>query len=180
MIFPLDFTAMFGVHQGLYCWRRCCLRSQSDYLYQKGGIHWQRDITSTKRQQKVSQNARGLLWRHIIWGSIVCWKEVSMAGTSNYIPQILWHYSDVIMGVMASQITSLTIVYSAVYSRADQRKYQSSASLAFVRGIHLWPVNSPRKWPVTRKNISIWWRHHGMYSLVLAHDNIVQCMSYRE
>ena len=42
-------------------------------------------------------------------------------------------------------------------SGADQRKYQSSASLAFVRGIHRWPVNSPRKGPVTQK---IWWRHH--------------------
>ena len=55
------------------------------------------------------------------------------------------------MGVMASQITSLTIVYSTVYSDADQRKHQSFASLAFVRGIHRWPVNSPHKWPVTRK-----------------------------
>ena len=61
------------------------------------------------------------------------------------------HYSDVIMGAMASQITSLTIVCSTVYSGADQRKYQGSASLAFVRGIHRWPVNSPHKWPVTRK-----------------------------
>ena len=52
---------------------------------------------------------------------------------------------------MASQITSLTIVYSTVYSGADQRKHQSSASLAFVRGIHRLPVNSPHKWPVTRK-----------------------------
>ena len=40
------------------------------------------------------------------------------------------------MGVIASQIISLTIVYSIVYSDADQRKHQSSASLAFVRGIH--------------------------------------------
>ena len=61
------------------------------------------------------------------------------------------HYSDVIMGTIASQITSLTIVYSTVYSDADQRKHQSSASLAFVRGIHRGPVNSPHKWPVTRK-----------------------------
>ena len=61
------------------------------------------------------------------------------------------HYNDVIMGAMASQITSLTIVYSTVYSGADQRKHQSSASLAFVRGIHRWPVNSPHKWPVTQK-----------------------------
>ena len=52
---------------------------------------------------------------------------------------------------MASEITSLTSVYSTVYSGADQRKHQSPASLAFVRGIHRWPVNSPHKWPVTRK-----------------------------
>ena len=55
------------------------------------------------------------------------------------------------MGVIASQITSLTIVSSIVYSDADQRKHQSSVSLAFVRGIHRGPVNSPHKWPVTRK-----------------------------
>ena len=59
------------------------------------------------------------------------------------------HYSDVKMGAMASQITSLTIVYSTVYSGADQRKHHSSASMAFVRGIHRSPVNSPHKWPVT-------------------------------
>ena len=55
------------------------------------------------------------------------------------------------MGEMASQITSLTIVYATVYSGTDQRKHQSSASLDFVRGIHRWPVNSPHKGPVTRK-----------------------------
>ena len=61
------------------------------------------------------------------------------------------HYCDVIMSAMASQTTSLTIVYSTVYSGADQRKHQSSASLVFVRGIHRGPVNFPHKWPVTRK-----------------------------
>ena len=55
------------------------------------------------------------------------------------------HYSDVIMGTMASQTTRLTIVYSTVYSGVDQRKHQSSASLSFVRGIHRWPVNSQTK-----------------------------------
>ena len=55
------------------------------------------------------------------------------------------------MGSIASQITNLTIVYSFVYSDADQRKHQSSASLAFVRGMHRGPVNSPHKGPVTRK-----------------------------
>ena len=55
------------------------------------------------------------------------------------------------MGAIASQITSLTIVYSTVYSDADERKHQSSASLAFVWGIHRGRVNSPHKWTVTRK-----------------------------
>ena len=55
------------------------------------------------------------------------------------------------MSAMASQITSLTIVYSNVYSGADQRKHQSSTSLAFAWGIHRWPVNSPHKGPVTWK-----------------------------
>ena len=61
------------------------------------------------------------------------------------------HYNDVILGEMVYQITSLTIVHLTGYSGADQRKHQSSASLAFVRGIHRWPVNSPHKWPVTQK-----------------------------
>ena len=55
------------------------------------------------------------------------------------------------MGTMASQITSLAIVYSTGNSCANQRKHQSSASLGFVREIHRWPVNSPIRWPVTRK-----------------------------
>ena len=61
------------------------------------------------------------------------------------------HYHDVIMSAMASQITSLTTINSVVYSGTDQRQHQSSASLAFVMGIHQWPVNSPHKGPVTRK-----------------------------
>ena len=64
---------------------------------------------------------------------------------------IIVHYSDVIMDAIASQITGVTIVYSTACSGADQRKHQSSASVAFVRGIHRWPVNSPHQSPVTRK-----------------------------
>ena len=60
-------------------------------------------------------------------------------------------YSGVIMGVMASQITGVSIFCSTVCSGGDQRKHQSSASLAFVRGIHRWPVNSPHKRPVSRE-----------------------------
>ena len=61
------------------------------------------------------------------------------------------HYSDVIKSTMASEITSLTIVYSTVYSGPNQRKHQSFASLAFVQGIHQSPVNSLHKGPVTQK-----------------------------
>ena len=60
-------------------------------------------------------------------------------------------YNDVVNSAIASQITSLTIVYSSIYSDTDQSKHQSSVSLAFVRGIHRGPVDSPRKGPVTRK-----------------------------
>ena len=62
-----------------------------------------------------------------------------------------YHFNDVIMDAMASQITSLTIVYSTVYSVEDQRKHQSSASLAFVWGFHRRQVNPPHKGPVTRE-----------------------------
>ena len=83
---------------------------------------------------------------------------LGMRKTSLWPADMKWNFDkhisielDVIMGKIASQTTSLTIVYSTVYSDEDQRKHQSSASLAFVRGIHRGPVNSPHKWPVTRK-----------------------------
>ena len=73
------------------------------------------------------------------------WSDLTRMGMYHH------HHNDVIMSSLASQITSLTNVYSTVYSRADQRKHQNSASLAFVWGIHGWPVYSPHKGPVTRK-----------------------------
>ena len=80
-----------------------------------------------------------------------------------------FHYYDVIMAKMASQITSRTIVYSTVYSDVDQSKHQSSAPLAFVRGIHRGPVNSPHKWPVTRKSFP--------FDDVTMHNNYRECIS---
>ena len=57
-----------------------------------------------------------------------------------YVMLLFYHIILSIMSItittMASLITSLTVVYSTIYSGADQRKHQSSASLAFVRGIH--------------------------------------------
>ena len=71
-------------------------------------------------------------------------------------------HCDIIIRVIAPQITSLMIVCSTVYSGADQRKHKSCGSLTPVWGIHWWPVNSPHKWPVTWKmfpfdEVSIWW-----------------------
>ena len=91
------------------------------------------------------------------WGNLLCGMvTIALETTGESLATLpcyeaMFHYNDVIMGAMASQMTSLAIVYSTVYSDADQRKHQSSVSLAFVWGIRRWPVNSPHKWPVTRK-----------------------------
>ena len=113
------------------------------------------------KSNKIKENSNTV--RHLIMGQIittqnlVAIKEVRHAGQwqwqhryVNWETFVLSH-GDVIMSSISSQITCLTIVYSTVYSDADLRKHQSSASLAFVWGIHRGPVNSPLKWPVTRK-----------------------------
>ena len=61
------------------------------------------------------------------------------------------HYSDIIMGTMASQSPASRLFTQPFIQGTDQRKHQSSRSLAFERGIHRWPVNSSHKWPVMRK-----------------------------
>ena len=71
----------------------------------------------------------------------------------------------VIMGTIASQIASLSIVYSTVYSDADQRKHQSYASLAFVRGILPGTGEFPAQMASNAENVSIWWRHHVLLDL---------------
>ena len=80
-----------------------------------------------------------------------CSNDMSSIEISYLVHYYSVHYDGVIMSTIASQITSLTIVYSTIYSGADQSKHQSSASLAFVWGIHRGRVNSANKWPVTRK-----------------------------
>ena len=104
---------------------------------------WQRplkkNITSESCKMLIYQNS--LLWTCCTQAA--CNRKGAVVKCS--------YYDDVIMSAIASQITSLTIVYSTVYPGADQSKHQSSASLAFVWGIHRGPVNSPHKWPLTRK-----------------------------
>ena len=104
--------------------------------------------------------------KHQSSASLVIWMENIMVTTNDqwggkcfqinhevimWSTMLIHHYCDVIMAAMASQITSLTIVYSTVYSVLDQRKHQNSASLAFVWGIQWWPVNSSHKRQATRK-----------------------------
>ena len=93
-----------------------------------------------------------------VWNSIhfpASMSVFTVMNTSEYD----FHYSDVIMDSMASQITSLTIAYSAVYSGENQRKHQSSASLAFVGNS---PVTGEfsAQMASNAEIVSIWWRHH--------------------
>ena len=85
--------------------------------------------------------------RHCLWTATGSkrWVGTNKKKTWRHDIVIFWHYCDIITTTMASQITSLTIVYSTVYSCANQGKHQSSVSLTFKRGIHMWPVNSPHK-----------------------------------
>ena len=107
------------------------------------------------RKQRYLCNSRRFRWRK----SYKHYKEIHT------------HYNDVIMSAMASQITCLTIVYSIVYSGADQRKHQSSVSLAFVGNS---PVTGEfiAQRASNAENGSISWRHHewcgccGMYKLL--------------
>ena len=90
------------------------------------------------------------------------WYITFLDSTGKIISHGTGHYNDVMKSAMVSQITSLTFVYSAVYSVTDQRKHQSSASLVFVRGAHRRPAGeSTAQRDNKAENVSIWWRHHG-------------------
>ena len=82
----------------------------------------------------------------------IFWSFAISHGVDSYT-NTCYHYSGVIMNARASQITSVSIVHPTVYSGANQRKHESSASMTFVRGI-------PRTKPSNAENVSIWWRHY--------------------
>ena len=71
------------------------------------------------------------------------------------------HYNDVIMGEIASQITSLTIIYSIVYSDADQRKKSKLRVTGLCSGNSSETGEFPAQMASYVENVSIWWRHHG-------------------
>ena len=118
----LYFNSIAPRFLGIYLWHKVTTGSSN-------GLAPSRIISADKRDRRT----RSILARYLrnFWN--------------------LSHYNDVIISAMASQITGVSIACSAVGSGTDQRKHQSSASLAFVRGSHRWPVNSPHKAPVTRK-----------------------------
>ena len=119
--------------------------AQDIYPWYKFKNYWFKTQATSPRSQWVNV-VRALSYFVAVWQ----WPPLTVHFNITQLSQGYAHY-DVIMGAMASEITSHTIVYSTDYSDADQREHQSSASLAFVWGLHRSPVNSPQKWPVTRK-----------------------------
>ena len=108
-----------------------------------------------------------LVWTTWTPTSAVPKEAVTLNHSLTYINMYIKHYGDVIMNAITSQITSLAIVYSTVYSDADQRNHQSSASLAFVRV----PGEFPAQMASNAENVSIWWRHHETESMHITPHN---------
>ena len=121
----------------------------------KCDIFWKVFLRLPQRHGFVPRNhwRRMMSWNSVNFGSSnvlvpsdpICYSVVFAIFTHSI------HYSYVIMSPMASQITGVSVVCSIFCSGADKKKHQSSASLAFVRGVHRWPMNSPHKLPVTRE-----------------------------
>ena len=121
-------------------------------------LHWRTLIIVHKRLYKstwrVLRNAPEQIYMHISWFLRLSVVWICFAGRVNFADTSAVHYSDVVMRAMAFEITGASIVYTTVCSGTHQRKHQNSASLASVRGIHRWPLNSPHKGAVTQKTIS--------------------------
>ena len=120
----------------LLAWTRCWTNSPVSEIWDNMTLMWRH---CNQRMQRFAKEKNVILYDLILFYK---------------------HCNDVIMIVMASQIIGVSIVCLTVCSGADHRKHQSSALLAFVMGIHQWQEDPPHKGPVTRKFLSIWWRHH--------------------
>ena len=150
-LFEFHWNMFPGVKSSIYQnWLRWWIGAYSapSHIWTNGGLIYWRVYASLGRTQRPRQFFADGIFKLVSFYKIYC------------------HYDDVIMGAMASQISSLTIVCSTVDSGVDQSKHQSSASVAFVRGIHRLPVNSPQM-ASNAENVSIWWRHHVFRNEVL-------------
>ena len=101
----------------------------------------------------------------LLWGrtSTTC----ALAILRNYRKCKYMYYSDIIMSPMVSQISSLTTVYSIVYSDTDQRKHQSSCITGLCEGNSPLTGEFPAQRASNTENVSIWWRH---YDMPVQHD----------
>ena len=109
-----------------------------------------------------------------------CWCPPGVLRSWAVMVLTIWytliHYSDVIMGAMAYQITSLTIVYWTIYSGADRRKHQSSAVLALSAGNSPVTGEFPTQRASNAESVSIWWRHHDMHWFLLSTRKDFNCL----
>ena len=168
-------TDAMKFNTNINCWPNCIARCDCKCRLSK----LQSQILSLNMESKCVANSCyptkdipiGFQHRHQMLTS-----DLSLTRVQSYInwysdipvELIQYHYSGVIMSTMASQITSLTIVYSTVYSGADHRKHQSSALMAFVRGNHRWLAQEASN----AENVSIWWRHHVVATAYLAYPTV--------
>ena len=107
-------------------------------------------ITKTSNAESIFVSLQPRWWK--TRAIVAAYPSISIASSQRTDNAWNWTlYNDVIMGAMASQISSASFVCSVVWPGVDRRKHHSSASLVFVRGIHRRPVNFPHKRPVTLK-----------------------------
>ena len=117
-------------------WDWGCYRSIIWYILSKDTVIWvclcrrllDSVVVMLVKVQSIRKTRNDFMCTHSRYFCTISW--------STPCGSMMPHYDDVIMTTMAAQITSLTVVYSTVYSDANQREHQSSASLAFVWGIH--------------------------------------------
>ena len=142
-------------------WTSCRIRVTCDLVRQNAYVYDYLLFCRHSYQRFVALTARLLLSSQCCY-LVMCCDYIFIAihdfpfqlyndEFSFYTSRGILVYITVIISAMASQITCVPIIYLTIYSGANQRKHQSSASLAFVGENDRWPANSPHKGPVTRK-----------------------------
>ena len=102
----------------------------------------------------------------LLWLTLVSFSLSSHMYNSLLLLSNCWHYRDVIMGTIASPITSLTIVYSIIYSGTDQRKTSKLRVTGLCEGNSPVTGEFPAQKASNAQNDSIWWRHHLCHALI--------------
>ena len=123
-------------------------------------------VLDVSLQLKTVGNWNAKMWVESIYSARnAAWNPVMTSPTKvRYICENR-HYNDVLFGTLASQITSLTSVYSTVYSDADQRKHQKLRVTGLCAGNSPGTGEFPAQMASNGENFSIWWRHHGTHGV---------------